>query len=54
VSELVRGLLRCSRCELLLLEAGRCGMGTVREPRERATSGVESRYQATTGEDTAG
>jgi hypothetical protein len=35
-------------------EAGSWGMGTVREPRGRGTSAVESRYQKTTGEDTAG
>jgi hypothetical protein len=29
------------------------GTGTVREPRERGTSAVGSRYQATTGENTS-
>jgi hypothetical protein len=43
VSEL-RGLLRFSPCELLLLEAGSWGMGTVPEPRGRGTSAVGSRY----------
>jgi hypothetical protein len=37
----------------LLLEAGSWGTGTVREPSSRGTSAVGSRYQATTGEDTA-
>jgi hypothetical protein len=31
-SELVRGLLRFSRCELLLLEAGSCGRGYFGNP----------------------
>jgi hypothetical protein len=53
VSEWVRGPLGFSRCELLLLEAASWGTGTVREPRGRGTSTVGSRYQATTGEDTA-
>jgi hypothetical protein len=35
-----------SLCERLLLEAGSCGTGTVREPRGRGTSAVGSRYQA--------
>jgi hypothetical protein len=48
---LVRGLLRCSRYEPLLLEAGSCGTRIVREPRVRRTSAVGSRYRATTGED---
>jgi hypothetical protein len=48
VSELVRQLLRVSRCELLLLEAGNWGTGTVREPSGRGTSNVGSRNQATT------
>jgi hypothetical protein len=33
VSELVRGLLQFSPSELLLLEAGSCGLGIIREPR---------------------
>jgi hypothetical protein len=41
----VRGLLQLSHCELLLLEAGSWGTGTVREPRVRGTSAVGSRYQ---------
>jgi hypothetical protein len=49
----VRGQLQLSRCELLLLEAGRWGTGIVREPGVKWTSAVISRYQATTGEDTA-
>jgi hypothetical protein len=49
----VRGLLQFGRCELLLLEAGIWGKGTVREPRVRRTSAAGSRYQATTGEYTA-
>jgi hypothetical protein len=53
VGEWVRGLLRFSPCELLLLEAGSWGTRIVREPRVRGTSAVRSRYQATTGEDTA-
>jgi hypothetical protein len=52
-SQLVRGLLQFGRCELLLLEDGSWGTGIVREPRVRGTSAVGSRYQATTGEDTA-
>jgi hypothetical protein len=43
---------RC--CELFLLEAGGWDMGIVQEPRVRGMSATESRYQATTGEDTAG
>jgi hypothetical protein len=42
-----------SRCELFLLEAGRRGTGTVWEPRVVGMSAVRSRYQTTTGEDTA-
>jgi hypothetical protein len=38
-------------CELLLLEVGSWGMGIVREPTERGSSAVGSRYQATTSED---
>jgi hypothetical protein len=53
VSEWIRGLLRSSPCEPLLLEAGSWGTGIVREPRVRGTSAVECRYQITTGEDTA-
>jgi hypothetical protein len=53
VSELIRELLRFSPCELLLLEAGSSGTGTVREPRVRGRSAVRSRYQSTTDEDTA-
>jgi hypothetical protein len=49
--KLVRGLLQFNCCELLLWEAGSWGTGTVREPRGRGTSAVESRYQATSGED---
>jgi hypothetical protein len=48
----VRGLLRFSPCELLLLEAGSWNTGTVREPRGRGTSTVESRYQTKKSEDT--
>jgi hypothetical protein len=50
----VRGLLRFSPCEPVLLEAGSCGTRIVREPRLRGTSAIESRYQATAGENTAG
>jgi hypothetical protein len=49
----VRGLLRFSPCELLLLDAGSWGTGTVRKPRIWETPAAGSRYQATTGEDTA-
>jgi hypothetical protein len=49
----VRGLLRYSRCELLLLETSSWGTEIIQEPRVRRTSAVESRYQTTTGEDTA-
>jgi hypothetical protein len=49
--ELVREV-QFSHCELLLLDAGSCGMGLVREPIVRVTYTVGSRYQATT-EDTA-
>jgi hypothetical protein len=52
VCELVREL-QFSRCELSLLEAGSWGTGIFREPRGRGTSAIESRYRATTGEDTA-
>jgi hypothetical protein len=52
VGELVREL-QFSRCELLLLEAGSRGTGIVQEPRVRGTSAFGSRYQATTGEETA-
>jgi hypothetical protein len=51
VSELVRGLLRFSPCELLLLEAGSWGTGTVQERKGGGTSAIGSRYQKT-GEDT--
>jgi hypothetical protein len=51
VSDLVREL-QFSRCELLLLEAGSSGTGTVREPRVWRNFAVGRRYQATTGEDT--
>jgi hypothetical protein len=47
ISESVRGLLRFSPCELLLLEAGSWGTRTIREPRGRGTSAVGSRYQKT-------
>jgi hypothetical protein len=40
-------------CEPLLLEAGSWGTGRIREPRVRRTSAAGSRYQTTTGEDTA-
>jgi hypothetical protein len=53
VSDLVRGLLQSSPCAPLLLEAGSWGTEIVRESRVRGTSAVESRYQATTGKDTA-
>jgi hypothetical protein len=53
VSELVRELRQFSRYELLLLEAGSWSTERVRETRVRGTSAVGSRYQATTGEDTA-
>jgi hypothetical protein len=52
VTQLVRGLLRFSRCELLSWETVSWGMATVREPRRRGTSAVGSPYQKT-GEDTA-
>jgi hypothetical protein len=45
----VRGLLQFGRCELLLSEAISRHTGIVGEFRERGTSAVESRYQATTG-----
>jgi hypothetical protein len=48
----LRGLLLFSRCELLLLEAGN-RLGTVLE-QKKGKSAVGSRYQTTTGEDTAG
>jgi hypothetical protein len=48
-----RGLLGFSLCEPLLFEAGSSGTGVVWEPRVRRTSTFGSRYQATTGEDTA-
>jgi hypothetical protein len=51
-SQWVRGLLQFSPSELLLLEAGSWGMGTVRQPRVRGTSAFGSHYQATTDEDT--
>jgi hypothetical protein len=47
VVELVRGLMWFSCCELLLLEAGSWGMGTVWEPKGRGMSAFESRYQKT-------
>jgi hypothetical protein len=53
VDQSVRGLLQFSRCELLLLEAGSCGTGIVREPRVREPSNFGSPYQTTIGEDTA-
>jgi hypothetical protein len=40
--KIVRGLLRFSPCDLLLLEAGNCDTGTVREPRGRGTSPLEA------------
>jgi hypothetical protein len=49
----VRVLLQFSRCELLLLEVGSWGTGTVREHWGKGTPAVGSCYQATTGEDTA-
>jgi hypothetical protein len=49
----VKGLLQFGRCELLLWEAGSWGTEIAREPRVRGTSAVGSRYQITTGEDTA-
>jgi hypothetical protein len=42
--------LQFSRCEPLLLEAGSCVTGIVREPRVRRTSALGNRYQATTSE----
>jgi hypothetical protein len=53
VSEWVRGLLRFSPCELLLLEAGLWETRIDREPRGSGTSAVGSLYRKT-GEDTAG
>jgi hypothetical protein len=41
-----------SRSELLLWEAGSWGRGQFGNPEEGGTSAVESRYEATTGEDT--
>jgi hypothetical protein len=41
-------------CELVLLEAGSGDTGIFREPRGRGKSSVRRRYQATTGEHTAG
>jgi hypothetical protein len=49
--EVVRGLLRFSRCELLLWESGSWGTGVVRKPRVREISAVGCRYQTTTAED---
>jgi hypothetical protein len=49
----VRGLLQFSPCQLLLLEAGSWGTGIVREPRVRATSAFENRYETSTVEGTA-
>jgi hypothetical protein len=43
MSEIVRGLLRFSPSELLLLEAGSSGTGIFREARVRRTSAVENR-----------
>jgi hypothetical protein len=54
MSEFVKGLLRFSPCEPLLLEAGSSRSGIIREPRVSGTSAVESRYQSTTGKDTSG
>jgi hypothetical protein len=51
VGELVRGLLRFSPCEALLLAAGSWGTGTVQEPRVRGTSAVESLYRVMASED---
>jgi hypothetical protein len=51
--ELVRGPLRFSPFELLLLEAGSWSTEIIRELWIRGTSAVGSPYQATTGEDTA-
>jgi hypothetical protein len=53
VSEWVRGPLRFSPSELLLLEAGGWGIGIVQEPRVRGMSTDGSCYQATTGKDTS-
>jgi hypothetical protein len=53
VSEFVRGLLQLSPCELLLLEAGSWGTGTIWEPSIRGRSTIGSCYQATTDEDKA-
>jgi hypothetical protein len=52
--KLIGELENCSSVvvELLLLEAGTCDTGIVREPRGRGTSAVRSHYQGTTGEDT--
>jgi hypothetical protein len=41
-SQLVRGLVQFSRCELLLLDTGSWGMGIVREPSVRGKSAVET------------
>jgi hypothetical protein len=54
VTELVSGLLRFSRCELLLLEAGSWGMEIVRQLRVTGTSAVASLCQETTGENIEG
>jgi hypothetical protein len=51
VSERVAELLRFSSYELLLLEAGNWGTGTVKELRGRGRSIVGSRYQATVSRD---
>jgi hypothetical protein len=47
----IRELLRFSRCELLLLQAGSWGMGTVRELRTKGTSAIGNCYQATASEE---
>jgi hypothetical protein len=50
-SQLISGLLQFGRCDVLLLEAGKWGTVIVWELKVSGTSAIESRYQATTGED---
>jgi hypothetical protein len=47
LAAVIRKLLRFSRCELLLLEAGNWGRGQFGDPAERERSVVRSRHQAT-------
>jgi hypothetical protein len=45
--------MQFNRYELLLLEGGSWGTGIVPEPIVKGTSAIGSRYQATTGKNTA-